>query len=125
MEKGKSFPAAELETFRVGLLERKAAILGTMGTLEDDAARRGASGDLSTLPLHLAELGSDSFEQNISLGLLERERHELQEIHEALARIEDGSFGICEECEELLPRDRLQAIPYARLCIRCKIKSEE
>jgi RNA polymerase-binding protein DksA len=83
-----------------------------------------AAGDLSTLPMHLADMGTDSFEQDMSLGLMENETDELHEIEEALERIKDGSFGLCENCKKRIPKERLKAIPYARLCVDCKMKEE-
>ena len=116
----------ELKEFKTLLLHRKAVLQGDVKTLEDEACKKGtdAAGDLSTLPMHLADLGTDSFEQDISLGLMENESDELQEIQEAFERIKDGSFGLCETCRKKIPKERLKAIPYARLCVSCKKKEE-
>ncbi len=97
-----------------------------MSTLEGEAMKKGsdAAGDLSTLPMHLADMGTDSFEQDMSLGLMETETDELHEIEEAFERIKDGSFGLCENCKKKIPKERLKAIPYARLCVNCKMKEE-
>jgi RNA polymerase-binding transcription factor DksA len=117
---------AELKEFKTLLLHRKAVLQGDVKTLEDEACKKGtdAAGDLSTLPMHLADLGTDSFEQDISLGLMENESDELHEIQEAFERIKDGSFGLCETCRKKIPKERLKAIPYARLCVGCKKKEE-
>jgi DnaK suppressor protein len=55
---------------------------------------------------------------------MENESDELQEIEEALERIRDGSFGLCESCKKKIPKERLKAIPYTRLCVNCKKKEE-
>ena len=117
---------SELKEFKTLLLHRKAVLQGDVKTLEDEACKKGtdAAGDLSTLPMHLADLGTDSFEQDISLGLMENESDELHEIQEAFERIKDGSFGLCETCRKKIPKERLKAIPYARLCVACKNKEE-
>jgi len=117
---------AELKEFKTLLLHRKAVLQGDVKTLEDEACKKGtdAAGDLSTLPMHLADLGTDSHEQDISLGLMENETDELHEIQEAFERIKDGSFGLCENCRKKIPKERLKAIPYARLCVSCKKKEE-
>ena len=117
---------AELKEFKTLLLHRKAVLQGDVKTLEDEACKKGtdAAGDLSTLPMHLADLGTDSHEQDISLGLMENETDELHEIQEAFERIKDGSFGLCENCKKKIPKERLKAIPYARLCVSCKKKEE-
>ena len=116
----------ELKEFKTLLLARKGVLQGDVKTLEDEACKKGtdAAGDLSSLPMHLADLGTDSFEQDISLGLMENETDELHEIQEAFERIKDGSFGLCENCRKKIPKERLKAIPYARLCVSCKKKEE-
>jgi len=117
---------SELNEFKVLLLHRKKVLQGDVKTLEDEACKKGsdAAGDLSTLPMHLADLGTDSFEQDISLGLMENESDEIHEIQDAFERIKDGSFGLCESCRKKIPKERLRAIPYARLCVACKKKEE-
>lgn len=118
---------ADLQEFHEFLVQRKRLLQSSVRRLEDEACRKGveAAGDLSTLPLHLADMGTDTFEQDTSLGLIENESEEIKEIRDALARIEDGSFGVCEGCQEMIPLERLRAIPYTRLCVPCKRKEEE
>jgi len=100
--------------------------MGDVQGLEGEAMKKGAdaAGDLSTLPMHLADLGTDSFEQDISLGLMENKSEVIGEIEEALERIKEGTYGLCEGCRKRIPKDRLRAIPYARLCVRCKKREE-
>lgn len=117
----------ELESFRKWLVERRDALSGNVEKMEDEALRRSrqdSSGDLSSMPIHMADLGSDTFEQDFTLGLIENEEEELNSISEALSRIEEGTFGVCEECEKSIPKERLKAIPHARLCLECKKKEE-
>lgn len=78
-----------------------------------------ASGLLSDVPLHLADLASHQSEEDVALGLLENEAQAIVEISAALQRITQGTFGRCEECGEEISRDRLQVLPYARHCIAC------
>lgn len=117
----------ELKEYRKMLLERRAILMGDVEKLEGEALKTGseASGDLSTLPLHMADMGTDSNEQDITLGLMESENEERQEIDEALERIDNGTFGVCEDCEKNIPKTRLKAIPWTCLCITCKSKEEE
>lgn len=117
---------SELNEFKALLLTRKKVLQGDVKTLEDEACKKGsdAAGDLSTLPMHMADLGTDSHEQDISLGLMENESDEIHEIQEAFERIKDGSFGLCETCRKKIPKERLRAIPYTRLCVTCKKKEE-
>lgn len=112
----------ELEEFRELLVARRTMLLGDVQNLESKAFQDGA--DLSTLPLHMADQGTDNSEQDITLGLMENERTELREINEALERLHEGSYGFCETCERPIARERLYAIPYARLCFECKRKEE-
>ena len=85
----------------------------------------GAAGNLSNMPIHMADLGTDNFEQEFTLSLLQNEEQLLDEITGALERIRQGTFGQCEECEGEIPKARLQALPYARNCVECARKLEE
>ena len=117
---------SELGEFKALLLHRRKLLQGDVKTLEDEGCKKGtdAAGDLSTLPMHLADLGTDSFKQDSTLGLMENEADGLHEFEEALERVKDGSFGLCESCKKKVPKERLKAIPYARLCVNCKKKEE-
>jgi len=69
---------------------------------------------------HMAESGSDSFEEDLRLARMESAGEEIDEIEAALDRLQDGAYGACEECGKAISLERLRAIPYARLCIPCK-----
>ena len=93
-----------------------------MSELEEQALRPGggeSAGNLSDLPIHPADLGTETFEEEISVTLVENEEKMLQEINDALTRIDKGSFGTCENCRQPISRERLRALPYARFCIDC------
>ncbi len=95
--------------------------------MTDEALRRdlaGGTGNLSNVPLHMADLGTDNYDQEFTLGLIENEQGTLELVNEALDRMERGTFGQCVECGEPITKPRLQAIPYARHCIRCARKLE-
>jgi RNA polymerase-binding transcription factor DksA len=81
-----------------------------------------ASGNLSNTPFHLADLGTDAFEQEVALGLLKNEEQLLEEVAAALKRLDDGTFGICQECCLPIAPERLQAIPYTAYCVSCAQK---
>ena len=117
----------ELKEFRELLLRRRSQLKGDFDKLGSDALEHNvqdSSGDLSAMPLHMADVGTDSFEKDMTLGLIESEADELREIEEALKRTEDGTFGLCPTCKKQVSKARLRAIPYARLCIECKQKEE-
>lgn len=119
---------AERETYQETLLALRSRLKGDVSHLADEALRaRGgeASGSLSNAPLHMADLGTDNFEQEFTLNLLQNQEQALTEIDEALERIKQGSFGLCEECQESIPKARLQALPYARHCVACARKLQQ
>jgi RNA polymerase-binding transcription factor DksA len=105
----------DLKYFRQQLLERRAEIIGDVQGLE--AARSGNAGELSHMPLHMADVGSDNYEQEFMLGLMESERKTILEIDEALQRIVDRTFGVCLASAKPISRPRLEAKPWARYCI--------
>lgn len=111
---------AELEQFRRLLMEKRRALLGDMSGIEAEALRtnrQDGSGDLSNMPTHPADIGTDNFEQEFTLGLLESERTLLSEINAALDRIEAGTFGVCLGTGQIIGTPRLQARPWAKYCI--------
>src|ERR1700738_334161 len=99
---GKTMTKAELDTFRTSLMALRDRHNGDVSHLADEALRRtggGAAGNLSNMPIHMADLGTDNFEQEFTLSLLQNEEQLLQEIAAALERVDNGSFGQCEECQ--------------------------
>lgn len=116
----------ELERLRKLLSLKREMLTGDMSALQREALRRGtAAGDLSSMPIHMADLGSDNYEQEFALGLIQNEELTLREIDEALRRIDDGSYGQCEACAKKIPMARLKAKPHARYCIECKTRQEK
>jgi RNA polymerase-binding protein DksA len=119
---------AILDTYRQQLMTLRSRLKGDVTHLADEALRKAggeASGSLSNMPIHMADLGTDNFEQEFTLSLLENEEQALDEIGAALDRIDKGSFGLCEECGKEIPRERLRALPYARRCVECARKLEQ
>jgi RNA polymerase-binding transcription factor DksA len=118
----------ELDTFRQTLQSLRSRITGDVSHLADEALRSAggeASGSLSNAPLHMADLGTDNFEQEFTLSLLQNQEQALEEIAQALDRIERGSYGRCEECQSPIPKARLQAVPYTRHCVACARKLQQ
>jgi RNA polymerase-binding transcription factor DksA len=81
-----------------------------------------ASGGLSDVPIHPADLGTRDAEQDVKLALLENEEDIIEQVDLALARIEQGAFGRCEACRGGIPRGRLRAVPYTPYCVDCARK---
>ena len=114
------FSKAELETFREMLLEKRRALIGDMNGIEAEALRTNrqeGSGDLSNMPTHPADIGTDNFEQEFTLGLLESERTLLSEINSALERIDNNTYGVCQGTGQPIGAARLKARPWAKYCI--------
>ena len=109
--------ARELEHFRDLLLQKRRELVGDMGQMEREALRSAGGSNLSNLPLHMADMGTDNYEQEFTLGLVEKERHLLREINSALAKIMDGTYGICEGTAKPISKVRLEAQPWARFSI--------
>lgn len=110
--------AAEIEKFRQLLLAKRNELLGNVTTMEDETLKKERS-ELSSMPFHMADAGSDNFEQEFTLDLMDSEKKLLIEINDALRRIEEGTYGICEGKGETIPKARLNAIPWARYCVTC------
>ena len=119
---------AEAKAYKELLLRMRARLRGDVSAMADAAlkkTRSEANGDLSSMPIHMADLGSDNFEQEFTLSLMQTEEDTLAAIESALEKIEEGLFGQCEECEGVISKTRLQAIPYTAHCIKCAQKLEQ
>lgn len=106
----------ELATFRDLLLAKRRELLGDMSSMEREALRSQGS-NLSNLPVHMADMGTDNYEQEFTLGLVEKDRILLREINAALAKIQDGTYGLCEGTGQPISTARLEAQPWARYSI--------
>ncbi|MGA2062594.1 MAG: TraR/DksA family transcriptional regulator [Thermoguttaceae bacterium] len=114
----------DLTLQRERLLALRARLRGDMNQMSDNALNKEHNMTTS-MPNHMAELASGNFDQEFTLSLLGGEEDALDQIEAALQRIEDGSYGQCEECGAKIPKSRLEAIPYAAQCIRCASQQEE
>ncbi len=111
---------ADIERFKQMLLEKRREILVNVNEMEDETLKKSrldAAGDLSSMPIHMADIGTDNYEQEFALGLMDSERKLLREIDNALQRIEQGTYGICEGTGKQIPKARLKAQPWARYCV--------
>ncbi len=110
----------QLQNLRQQLLALRNRLGTDISDLADEAlAKAGAETNLSHLPIHMADLGTETFEQQLTLSLVENNEQLLEEVAAALERIEQGTFGRCEKCHRTIPHARLEALPYARYCIAC------
>lgn len=111
-KKIKKLTDKQLAHYRQLLLEKLQEITGDVFSMEESVF--DGSGELSSMPVHLADIGTDSYEQEFSLGLMAEEKKMLAEIMEALQRIADGTYGFCEGLGTLIEEPRLEAIPWTR-----------
>jgi RNA polymerase-binding protein DksA len=114
----------DIDLYKQQLLELRARCTGDVSQLTDEALKSKEASNLSSMPIHMADIGSDNFEQEFTLSLLENEEKVLAEIDGALGRIRAGSFGLCEDCGSAILKERLKAIPYVRHCVECARKHE-
>ncbi len=123
----KKLSAAKLKHFeemiKTELEESRAYI--DRATQDQSIGAKESSGDLSSYAFHQADQGSDTnlMEQNVML--MEQEREKIRHLNDALKKISEGTFGICEICGDLIPEARLEVIPYAKYCMDCKSKEED
>lgn len=117
----KKLNAKDLETYKALLLQLQREVSGDISALEDDAF--STDGDRLSVD-NPADIGSESFSQEFSLELLQRDEATLGEIQEALGRVDAGTFGLCESCDEAIPKARLNTVPHARFCVTCQRKAE-
>ena len=124
----KKLTKKELLEFKKLILKRKEEVDDEIKHISDDTLRKSqkdASGDISGYTYHMADVATDNYAREFSLGLASNDRKSLYELDDAIKRIEGGTFGICEDCHMLITKARLKAVPYARLCVKCQEKREK
>lgn len=118
----------ELQFFKKLLLDKRRDLLGQMDFIKEtemDTTTREASGDHSAYSFHMADQGTDTMEREKSFLYAQRDGRLLYHIDLALERVEKGEYGLCHECRKPISKERLEAVPHARLCISCKAKEEK
>ena len=114
-----------LQKLKKALLKKRARLMGNVEKLEEETfmnSQKDYSGDISGYKTHIADIGSDASGMELMLGLASNQQKLLQQVNEALARIEDGTYGFCQMCGKPIPQARLEAIPEAELCLNCADK---
>jgi len=117
---------SEMLAYKEKLQAIRARLRNDVSAMAEIALRKsGIEGsDSNAMPIHMAELGSDNFEQEFTLGLMEADEGTLDLIDAALGRIDDGHYGRCIQCDGLIAKARLNAIPYTPVCIKCAERQE-
>ena len=108
------------------LLQLRDGMLDSMSGVARDTLRARAEGsEASAFGMHQADAGSDAYDRDFALSLLSQEQDALYEIDEALKRIDQGTYGICELCNKPILHARLEAIPFARFTVDCQSQLEK
>ncbi len=110
------------------LLEKRDEIVGDISHISEETLKKSqkdASGDISGYTFHMADVATDNYDREFSLGLASKERGVLYEINNALQKLRDGGFGLCEICKKPISKIRLKAVPYATLCLKCQQAREK
>jgi DnaK suppressor protein len=117
----------QIKQFKAVLTEERAKFAGEIRSIARDASKnpREASGDLSSYTVHMADMSADTFERELAMNIASSEQEVLYQIEDALKRIDDGSFGVCQQCSKPISLSRLKAVPYTSLCIGCQRDKEQ
>ncbi|MCX5702447.1 MAG: TraR/DksA family transcriptional regulator [Candidatus Omnitrophica bacterium] len=124
----KKFNKRQLAGFKKLILRRKEEVVKDIKHISEDTLKKTqkeASGDISGYTYHMADVATDTYDREFSLGLASNERELLYELDDALKKTDEGTFGICEECKNMITKTRLKAVLYARLCVKCQEKKEK
>jgi DnaK suppressor protein len=118
--------AIDTDHFRDRLLDERKRVLAALQNLHDDHARSlyDEAGEETAFDNHLADTATETYDRELDYTLEENSEHVLAEIDAALNRIEDGTYGICTNRGEQIPVERLEALPWATLCIDCQRERE-
>jgi len=124
----KKYNKSKLMKFKKSIEKKLIEIADEMHEIKEniDTNARGTSGlaQDSVYSVHMADAGTDSFEREKSFHFMNRESDYYKFLTLALERIEDGSFGVCNVCEQLIPEERMMEVPNATKCVQCKEKEK-
>lgn len=124
--KGKGFTKKELDSIRNDLISQKAMIIEEILSIQGQSNKslKDSSGDLSGYSFHMADQATDLYDREFSLTLAEGERERLFSLDEAIKKIDEGSYGLCEGCGSPIAKRRIKAMPNASNCIKCQQEKE-
>ncbi len=118
----------DLLHFREMLLEKRHQLVGNVNEIQNEALKKSrmeAAGDLSCMPIHMADMGTDNYEQEFALELMDNEIKLLKKIDKALIRIANGTYGKCVATGKLISKARLNAKPWAKYSVEFATKLEQ
>ena len=122
-----SLSKAQIKQLRQLLITERVKLAEEIKSIAHDVSTspREASGDLSAYTVHLADMAADTFDRELSMNIVSGEQEILYQIDDALKRLDDGSYGICQQCNQPISMSRLRAVPYASACIKCQRAKEQ
>lgn len=121
----KKLDKKKLDSYKKALLKIKEEMVHDINNMSHNPVTAdGESHDVSGHVQHMADVATDMYDREFSLGLASNEREVLYKVDLALKKIGDKSFGICSECESPIAEQRLKAIPYVETCLKCQEKIE-
>ncbi|MBI5873514.1 MAG: TraR/DksA C4-type zinc finger protein [Candidatus Omnitrophica bacterium] len=126
--KSKKLDKKTAKIYKNLLLDKREELLGDISHISEETLKKSqkdASGDISGYTFHMADVATDNYDREFSLGLASKERTVLNEINHALGKLEEGGFGSCETCKKPISKIRLKAVPYATLCLKCQQNKEK
>jgi DnaK suppressor protein len=118
----------DIQHFRERLMEERKNLMDELEWVETNyigSSQRDSTGEVSSHTTHLADMGSDSSERDKAFLIGDTSGEALEDINEALDKLGDGTYGICESCGQPIARERLEAVPHAKLCLKCKAEQEK
>ena len=117
----------QLKQFKERLLRERASVAGEIKSIAKEASKnpRESSGDLSSYTVHMADMSADTYERELALNIASSEQEVLYQIDEALKRLDEGTYGLCQSCEQVIAMNRLKAVPYTSMCIECQRSQEQ
>lgn len=119
---------SDMKKYKKLLLEKKKAQLEEMGALMKTRVGetiKESTGDLSSYSYHMADQGTDAMEREMAFMFASKSGRLIYHIDEALRRIDEGEYGKCFTCDKPISKARLEVVPYARFCIKCKSSEED
>ncbi|MBI2871312.1 MAG: TraR/DksA C4-type zinc finger protein [Candidatus Omnitrophica bacterium] len=123
----KPLSKTDLEYWKAILAEERRRVTEQLRHVEEDVlkkSQRDATGDLSGYSFHMADVGTDNFDREVTLAHASNGQGIIFQIDEALKRVNEGTFGMCTSCGKPIKKERLKAVPYTTLCVPCKSQEE-
>lgn len=118
----------ETDQVRQRLADERERLVGVRSTFDDEGlteqSESDSVGELSSYDQHQADMGTETFEREKDLSILEQVEAELADVEHALRRLDEGTYGTCEVCGKVIPEERLEAMPAARLCLEHQAEAE-